>query len=132
MANTYGHTMRRYEGHKLYLANIARRKAAPLADNGLDLDVAPFWTACPPRGCDCADCAYEPSYSDSWDGCPMSHYEMSHYEMSVADYFAERDSWGSDEAYYQAIALEADRATAEMRTEGDRLVVTAWLQGAAF
>jgi hypothetical protein len=45
MAKTMGHTMRRYMGHKLYLAECAARKAAPLADNGLEIDVDPFWMA---------------------------------------------------------------------------------------
>lgn len=39
--------MRRYLGHKLYLANCAAIKAAPLADNGLEIDVLPFWADAP-------------------------------------------------------------------------------------
>lgn len=47
MANTFGHTSRRYLGHKLYLAEIAQRKAIMIADVGADPSDAPFWADAP-------------------------------------------------------------------------------------
>ena len=126
MSNTTGHTMHRYQGHKLHLASLAQRKATALADNGLQLDVAPFWTACPPRGCDCAECALDESYSDSW-----AIYPMTRYEMTVADYFAELDSWRHEEDWYRLCAQDDDQDTARRQAEADQLVIAAYLAGAA-
>lgn len=47
MANTFGHTSRRYLGHKLYLAEIAQRKAIMIADEGADPSDVPFWADAP-------------------------------------------------------------------------------------
>lgn len=127
MAKTTGHTMRRYLGHKLYLANCAAIKAAPLADNGLDLDVAPFWTACPPRGCDCATCAYGDdwdSYSDSW-----SHPQTIR-EMDLMDWEAELAGYRRDMADHLADLLWEDRYTEHYAKAAAKVVIEAWLDGA--
>lgn len=55
MARTFGHVWRRYEGHKLYLAEIAARKAALVVDrfDRGDHDLRgdlPFWMDAP---CSC-------------------------------------------------------------------------------
>ena len=59
MSNTYGHTLRRYVGEKLYQARDRAAKYSHVADNGKDADVAPFWmdafcscflTTCPDCG----------------------------------------------------------------------------------
>jgi len=47
MANTFGHSLRRYVGHKLYLAEIAQRKATLIADRGIEADLPPFWADAP-------------------------------------------------------------------------------------
>lgn len=120
MSKTVGHTMHRYQGHKLHLASLAQRKATELADNGLDLDVAPFWTACPPRGCDCESCAL-----DSWEVYPMTDHEMT-----VADYFAELDGWRRDEDWYRQLDQEDDEANARLQAQADQLVIAAYLAGA--
>jgi hypothetical protein len=124
MSNTTGHTMHRYQGHKLHLANLARRKAMTLADNGLDLDVAPFWTACPLRGCDCAECAIMDA--DMWD-----EYHMTSDEERYFDYFAELASWRREENWYRQLAQEDDQADAILRAQADRLVIAAYLAGAS-
>lgn len=47
MARTVGHVYHRYLGHKLYLAEIAARKAALVRDRGHEIDVQPFWMDAP-------------------------------------------------------------------------------------
>jgi len=47
MARTFGHVWHRYEGHKLYLAEIAARKASLVADRGHEIDAPPFWMDAP-------------------------------------------------------------------------------------
>jgi len=47
MARTFGKRFRRYVGHKLYLAEIAARKASLVVDNGRDVDLQPFWMDAP-------------------------------------------------------------------------------------
>ena len=68
MANTVGHTMRRYLGHKLYLATIAQRKATLIADAGADPADAPFWSEaiCVCERNECAECV---ALADSRDYC---------------------------------------------------------------
>jgi len=64
MAKTMGHTMRRYLGHKLHLANLAARKASQLADHGLEIDVDPFWMA-----------EADPSDQDDLDVGDLAYYD---------------------------------------------------------
>lgn len=127
MANTTGHTVRRYFGHKLYLANIAAIKAAPLADHGLEIDVLPFWTACPPRGCDCAECAISDwdSYSDSWS------HPRDIREMDLMDYEAELADYRRDQACYLMDLMCDDQLGDRYAAEASALVIEAWLAGAA-
>jgi hypothetical protein len=68
MARTLGHTVRRYEGHKLYLATIATRKAIMLADDGADPSDVPFWADAPEPEiedlCDVGEIAYQEDLAD--------------------------------------------------------------------
>ncbi len=64
MAKTMGHTMRRYMGHKLYLATIAQRKAIMIADDGADPSDVPFWADAP-----------EPSDEDDLDVGDLAYYD---------------------------------------------------------
>jgi hypothetical protein len=64
MANTMGHTMRRYLGHKLHLANLAQRKAIMIADDGADPSDAPFWADAP-----------EPEIEDTCDVGDLAYYD---------------------------------------------------------
>ena len=67
MANTFGHVFRRYVGHKLYLTEIAQRKASLVVDDGADADSDPFWTE---AMCICArhecDQCQGPDMEDVW------------------------------------------------------------------
>jgi hypothetical protein len=65
MANTFGHTCRRYLGHKLYLATIAQRKAITIADEGADPSDAPFWADAP-----------EPEIEESIDWGEIEYQDM--------------------------------------------------------
>lgn len=66
MSRTNGHTVRRYEGEKLYYAGIAQRKAALVADRGLDLDVPAFYDVTEPEPCRCAACGVSLDVGDVW------------------------------------------------------------------
>jgi len=67
---------RRYVGEKLYMAEIAKRKASLLADNGTEPS-APFWTeaTCACGKCDICQASEDPTlawyqsdldYEDQW------------------------------------------------------------------
>lgn len=64
MANTFGHSFRRYVGHKLYLAEIAQRKATLIADHGADPSDVPFWADAP-----------EPEIEDTCDVGDLAYYD---------------------------------------------------------
>lgn len=64
MANTFGHTSRRYLGHKLYLAEIAQRKAIMISDEGADPSDVPFWADAP-----------EPEIEDTCDVGDLAYYD---------------------------------------------------------
>jgi hypothetical protein len=70
MANTFGHSMRRYLGHKLYLASNAARKARFAVDHGIEEDLPPFWADAPEptdhddQGPDWGEIAYQDEMAD--------------------------------------------------------------------
>lgn len=68
MANTFGHTSRRYLGHKLYLAEIAQRKAIMISDEGADPSDVPFWADAPEPIDDDLDVG-DLAYYDDLDAC---------------------------------------------------------------
>jgi hypothetical protein len=57
MARTYGHTIHRYQGEKLYRAEYIARKSAFVDDNGTDLDDGPHpYRTLTSHKCPCSNC----------------------------------------------------------------------------
>ncbi len=80
MSNTFGHTLHRYVGAKLYHAERAARKAAPVADSGNEPDESPFWTK---ARCECNRCDACESESLAWRS-EMDHYQrvLTHHRQA--------------------------------------------------